>query len=154
MEESRVRNGLANALPSPLVFALQWLAGDLTNLLGALWQGLLPTMVILAVYYTLCDIVLIFQVRYRLPPSPSPLSDSRSTPKTRAISAATATYRGLEATERQGRLAWAAGMMDQPPANAWAQRWAIVLRGGSSPGGTPPSVWLRPAEGDGAWIFA
>ncbi|KDE05492.1 hypothetical protein MVLG_04180 [Microbotryum lychnidis-dioicae p1A1 Lamole] len=47
-----------------LVFLAIWLAGDATNLLGALWQGLLPTMIILAVYYSLCDIVLIFQVFY------------------------------------------------------------------------------------------
>ncbi|ORY59039.1 hypothetical protein BCR35DRAFT_201718 [Leucosporidium creatinivorum] len=47
-----------------LVFLCIWLAGDATNLLGALWQGLLPTMIILAVYYSLCDIILIFQVFY------------------------------------------------------------------------------------------
>lgn len=44
----------------------QWLAGDVTNLLGAVWQGLLPTMIILAIYYSLCDIVLISQVRSNL----------------------------------------------------------------------------------------
>ncbi|SCV73879.1 BQ2448_6309 [Microbotryum intermedium] len=38
-----------------LVFLAIWLAGDATNLLGTLWQGLLPTMIILAVYYSLCD---------------------------------------------------------------------------------------------------
>lgn len=42
----------------------QWLAGDATNLLGALWQGLLPTMIILAIYYSLCDVILIFQVSF------------------------------------------------------------------------------------------
>ncbi|KAM0748441.1 PQ-loop-domain-containing protein [Meredithblackwellia eburnea MCA 4105] len=47
-----------------LIFLCIWLAGDLTNLLGAFWQGLLSTMIILAVYYTLCDIILIFQVFY------------------------------------------------------------------------------------------
>ncbi|KAL8290319.1 hypothetical protein RQP46_002577 [Phenoliferia psychrophenolica] len=47
-----------------LVFLCIWLMGDATNLLGALWQGLLPTMIILAVYYTLCDVILISQVFY------------------------------------------------------------------------------------------
>merc|ERR1711939_850431 len=36
----------------------------LANLLGAFWQHLLPTMIILAVYYSMCDIILIFQVFY------------------------------------------------------------------------------------------
>ncbi|KAM0790300.1 hypothetical protein ACM66B_005601 [Microbotryomycetes sp. NB124-2] len=47
-----------------LVFLIIWLAGDLTNLLGAVWQGLLPTMILLALYYTACDVILIFQVFY------------------------------------------------------------------------------------------
>lgn len=45
------------------LFLAIWLAGDLTNLLGAVWQDLLPTMIVLALYYTVCDVVLIFQVR-------------------------------------------------------------------------------------------
>ncbi|KAK4049795.1 putative vacuolar membrane transporter for cationic amino acids [Microbotryomycetes sp. JL201] len=47
-----------------LVFLIIWLAGDLTNLLGTVWQGLLPTMILLAFYYTACDVILIFQVFY------------------------------------------------------------------------------------------
>lgn len=47
-----------------LIFLAIWLAGDVTNLLGAFWQHLLPTMIILAVYYSMCDIILIFQVFY------------------------------------------------------------------------------------------
>ncbi|BGP41912.1 Putative vacuolar membrane transporter for cationic amino acids [Rhodotorula kratochvilovae] len=63
----------------------QWLTGDITNLLGSVWQGLIPTVIILALcvqlptlwsrsteltlpapcrYYTGCDIILIFQVFY------------------------------------------------------------------------------------------
>lgn len=45
-------------------FIILWLAGDLTGLVGAMMAGLLPTMIILAVYYTICDIVLLFQVYY------------------------------------------------------------------------------------------
>ncbi|CAK9439209.1 uncharacterized protein LODBEIA_P34330 [Lodderomyces beijingensis] len=44
-----------------LTFIVLWLAGDVFNVLGAVLQGLLPTMIILAVYYTLADIVLLWQ---------------------------------------------------------------------------------------------
>ncbi|GAA5849779.1 hypothetical protein JCM5353_005540 [Sporobolomyces roseus] len=90
-----------------LVFLIIWLVGDLTNLLGSLWQGLIPTVIILAVYYTACDCILIFQKYYyhslRLrhpelyggphpssqnstsPPLPTPLSEN--TPLLSAFSA-------------------------------------------------------------------
>ncbi|KAI5967827.1 RTC2 [Candida pseudojiufengensis] len=44
-----------------LTFIILWLAGDVFNVLGAVLQGLLPTMIILAIYYTLADIVLLWQ---------------------------------------------------------------------------------------------
>jgi uncharacterized protein with PQ loop repeat len=44
-----------------LEFIVIWLAGDVFNILGAVMQGVLPTMLILAVYYTLADIVLLVQ---------------------------------------------------------------------------------------------
>ena len=44
-----------------LTFIILWLAGDVFNVLGAVMQGLLPTMIVLAVYYTLADIVLLWQ---------------------------------------------------------------------------------------------
>lgn len=44
-----------------LTFIILWLAGDVFNVLGAVLQGVLPTMIILAVYYTLADIVLLWQ---------------------------------------------------------------------------------------------
>lgn len=47
-----------------IVFIVIWLAGDIFNILGAILQGVLPTMIILAIYYTLADIVLILQVFY------------------------------------------------------------------------------------------
>lgn len=47
-----------------LLFIIVWLAGDVFNILGAVLQGVLPTMVILAVYYTLADIVLLGQCFY------------------------------------------------------------------------------------------
>ncbi|TDL23288.1 PQ-loop-domain-containing protein [Rickenella mellea] len=45
-------------------FVVIWLLGDLCNLAGAVMAGLLPTMIILAIYYTLCDIILLVQIYY------------------------------------------------------------------------------------------
>ncbi|CAO1617831.1 unnamed protein product [Parajaminaea phylloscopi] len=47
-----------------LAFVVIWLAGDALNLVGAWRQELLGTMIILAGYYTLCDIALIAQYYY------------------------------------------------------------------------------------------
>ncbi|RMD40669.1 hypothetical protein DV735_g4476, partial [Chaetothyriales sp. CBS 134920] len=47
-----------------IVFLVVWLVGDVFNIIGAILQGVLPTMIILAVYYSLADIVLILQVFY------------------------------------------------------------------------------------------
>ncbi|KAL8786024.1 MAG: hypothetical protein Q9213_003005 [Squamulea squamosa] len=47
-----------------LIFIIIWLAGDVFNILGAVLQGVIPTMTILAVYYTVADIVLLGQCFY------------------------------------------------------------------------------------------
>lgn len=47
-----------------LLFVVLWLAGDVFNVIGAILQGVLPTMTILAIYYTLADIVLLWQCLY------------------------------------------------------------------------------------------
>jgi uncharacterized protein with PQ loop repeat len=47
-----------------LLFIIVWLLGDVFNILGAVLQGVLPTMIILALYYTLADIVLLGQCLY------------------------------------------------------------------------------------------
>lgn len=44
-----------------LLFVILWLVGDVFNLLGAVLQNLLPTMIILAAYYTVADIALLVQ---------------------------------------------------------------------------------------------
>ncbi|KIW17337.1 hypothetical protein PV08_04529 [Exophiala spinifera] len=56
------RRGSADGLS--IVFIVVWLAGDVFNILGAILQGVLPTMIILAVYYTLADVVLLCQCFY------------------------------------------------------------------------------------------
>lgn len=47
-----------------LVFIITWLLGDVFNILGAILQGVQPTMLILAVYYTVADIILLAQCFY------------------------------------------------------------------------------------------
>ncbi|KAK5173305.1 uncharacterized protein LTR77_001986 [Saxophila tyrrhenica] len=47
-----------------LTFLLIWFVGDITNLAGAVWAGLVPTVVALAVYFCFADAVLIGQCFY------------------------------------------------------------------------------------------
>ncbi|OZJ04797.1 hypothetical protein BZG36_01852 [Bifiguratus adelaidae] len=47
-----------------LAFLVVWLAGDIFNFVGAWMEDLLVTMLLLAVYYALADIGLIWQVYY------------------------------------------------------------------------------------------
>ena len=53
------RRGSAEGLS--LLFVIVWLLGDVFNILGAVLQGVIPTMTILAVYYTFADFVLLGQ---------------------------------------------------------------------------------------------
>ncbi|KAL2201004.1 PQ loop repeat-domain-containing protein [Corynascus similis CBS 632.67] len=56
------RRGSAEGLS--IQFVVVWLLGDVFNILGAVLQGVLPTMLILAVYYTIADVVLMLQCFY------------------------------------------------------------------------------------------
>lgn len=47
-----------------LAFLLVWFVGDITNLLGAVWANLVPTVIALALYFCLADAVLILQCLY------------------------------------------------------------------------------------------
>lgn len=47
-----------------VLFVVVWLLGDICNLLGAVAGGLLPTVIILALYYSACDLVLLVQIYY------------------------------------------------------------------------------------------
>jgi len=47
-----------------VLFVVVWLLGDLCNLIGAIIAGLIPTVIILALYYTVCDIILLFQIYF------------------------------------------------------------------------------------------
>ncbi|KFY70124.1 hypothetical protein V499_09446 [Pseudogymnoascus sp. VKM F-103] len=72
----------ASAESLSLEFIVIWSLGDLFNVFGGILQGVLPTMLILAVYYVLADVVLIWQcLYYRGVPSqedsPTPPSESQ-----------------------------------------------------------------------------
>lgn len=54
--------GHANGIS--LSFLLLWAAGDVANLVGAVWAGLVPTVIALAGYFCVADTVLILQVLY------------------------------------------------------------------------------------------
>ncbi|RDL40861.1 Uncharacterized protein BP5553_00840 [Venustampulla echinocandica] len=47
-----------------LAFLCVWLVGDITNLSGAIWADLVPTVIALAIYFCIADFVLISQVLY------------------------------------------------------------------------------------------
>ncbi|KAL2062067.1 hypothetical protein VTL71DRAFT_6333 [Oculimacula yallundae] len=47
-----------------LAFLGVWLIGDITNLSGALWADLVPTVIALAIYFCIADVVLIAQCLY------------------------------------------------------------------------------------------
>ncbi|KAF2004982.1 PQ-loop-domain-containing protein [Amniculicola lignicola CBS 123094] len=47
-----------------LAFLVVWFIGDITNLAGALWAGLVPTVTALAVYFCFADLILIAQCVY------------------------------------------------------------------------------------------
>ncbi|KAL2257967.1 hypothetical protein VTK26DRAFT_8900 [Humicola hyalothermophila] len=72
------RRGSAEGLS--IQFVVVWLLGDVFNILGAVLQGVLPTMIILAIYYTIADVVLLaqcfyyrgFTLRDDIPPPPQP----------------------------------------------------------------------------------
>ena len=56
------RRASANGLS--LLFVVVWLTGDIFNILGGVLQGVLPTMLILAVYYACADTLLFGQCLY------------------------------------------------------------------------------------------
>ncbi|OJK00522.1 hypothetical protein ASPACDRAFT_118923 [Aspergillus aculeatus ATCC 16872] len=56
------RNGNAEAIS--LLFLFVWFVGDITNLIGGAWAGLVPVIVAIAVYFCIADGVLISQCLY------------------------------------------------------------------------------------------
>lgn len=56
------RNRSASALSLP--FILIWLLGDICNLVGAVWAGLVPTVIAIGVYFIIADTILLAQCLY------------------------------------------------------------------------------------------
>jgi len=56
------KTGSADGLS--LAFLTVWLIGDITNLSGALWAQLVPTVILLAIYFCISDFILITQCLY------------------------------------------------------------------------------------------
>ncbi len=68
-----------------LAFLAVWFVGDLSNLFGAVWAGLVPTVIALALYFCVADAILIAQCLYyntinarEKRPSVSIMSDSEN----------------------------------------------------------------------------
>ncbi|KAF1738532.1 hypothetical protein NHJ13051_007262 [Beauveria bassiana] len=94
------QRGNADALS--IQFIIVWLLGDVFNIIGAVMQGVLPTMIILAIYYTLADIVLLLQCFYYRgftwkDPTPAPKPDNGPNERT-ALLDATQERRGSDWT--------------------------------------------------------
>ena len=56
------RTGSADAVS--LTFVIVWFLGDIANLIGAVWAGLVPTVIALAIYFCIADVLLILQCLY------------------------------------------------------------------------------------------
>ncbi|PGH09415.1 hypothetical protein AJ80_07690 [Polytolypa hystricis UAMH7299] len=120
------RRGSADGLS--IVFLVVWLAGDVFNILGSVLQGVLPTMIILAVYYTLADIVLLCQCFYyrgfTLSDYPTKAQQKRPSQQPDAETAASA----LQAPEDE----------EERPSRDPSERLPLLM-----PGETPPTRIAR-----------
>lgn len=56
------RQGSASGIS--ITFLLVWMVGDITNLIGAIWAQLVPTVIALAIYFCFADAVLLSQCFY------------------------------------------------------------------------------------------
>jgi len=90
-----------------VLFVVIWLFGDVTNLVGASIAGLLPTVIIIAVYYTLCDVILLIQIYwYRHLRRSHPHTDAERT------SLLSPTPPNKDVGQRRDSTTWAALMLE------------------------------------------
>ncbi|CZT22948.1 related to vacuolar membrane PQ loop repeat protein [Ramularia collo-cygni] len=68
-----------------LTFLFIWAIGDVTNLAGALWAGLVPTVIALAIYFCILDTILIAQCLYYRSVKNGKLSPSAQTEPSSAV---------------------------------------------------------------------
>ncbi|KAI9828993.1 MAG: hypothetical protein M1832_000016 [Thelocarpon impressellum] len=131
-----------------LAFLTVWFIGDITNFFGAVWAGLVPTVIALAVYFCFADLVLITQCVYYnvvntrrrkrqqlsaeaarsdLEDPERPLLDRRSSenmglPGSRRRSSASHLSRGSVGSELRHVVAH-----QESPAKVWARNASCVL---------------------------
>lgn len=93
------RSGSADGVS--LLFLSVWMVGDITNLAGALWARLVPTVIALAVYFCFADAILISQCVYY-----NTINARRERRRSAAVAAAAAGSGSgsLEATEEDALL--------------------------------------------------
>lgn len=115
-----------------LTFVIIWTLGDIFNVLGAVLQGVLPTMTILAVYYTFADVVLLGQCFYY---KGFTLSDAPSNKSTTAIE---------EEAEEESPTEQSSLLPHKRPSNASAQPTATNTKGNSAHG--PSSLHPPPSN--------
>ena len=56
------RNGNADGIS--FLFLFVWFVGDIANLVGGVWAGLVPVVIAIAIYFTLADTVMLLSVLY------------------------------------------------------------------------------------------
>ncbi|KAF2720057.1 PQ-loop-domain-containing protein [Polychaeton citri CBS 116435] len=164
-----------------LTFLLIWFVGDVTNLAGALWAGLVPTVIALAIYFCFADTVLIGQVLYykaknarekkREDGETAPLlangqadpavAASKNRAPRRSFGDVTDENLGLPGSRRRS----SAGSSHNRPRNASAtsERLAVVAEESSAtPSSSMATAWLKNtlsilaiiAAGAGGWAIA
>ncbi|KAJ7259517.1 PQ loop repeat-domain-containing protein [Mycena haematopus] len=130
-----------------VLFVIVWLLGDLCNLIGAALAHLLPTVIIIALYYSLCDTTLLIQIYYyrwkrarRGPEEETLLSGNNSGPSPTLLSPGVLILRYTAAlifVFATGVLAWWINRNtekteepSQPPSAA--VQWTVQILGWSS----------------------
>ncbi|CAE6415946.1 unnamed protein product [Rhizoctonia solani] len=141
-------------------FVVIWLLGDIFNLAGGVMAGLIPTVIIIAVYYTICDVILLFQIYYyrwthpvhpaalflpRPPPNPNDIDSRadehspllRDQPPNTSASARTVENDTHDTIPRRAlRYALLFGFIIGTGVAAWAINRLVHPRNGSEP--VPP----------------
>nr|GAT60257.1 predicted protein [Mycena chlorophos] len=127
-----------------VLFVLVWLLGDICNLIGAALAHLLPTVIIIAVYYTLCDCVLMTQIYYyrwkanrRTPEEETPLLEQNiQAPPESPILSVLKYAAALVFVLGTGVVAWRLSgntePADPPPPPSVAKKWTIQIMGWTS----------------------
>ncbi|KZP31494.1 PQ-loop-domain-containing protein [Athelia psychrophila] len=132
-------------------FVIIWLLGDLCNLGGALLAGLLPTVIILALYYSICDIILLIQIYYyrwarSLRTEPNSITAERDTEETPLLVGSTPECTHETGSQRLLKLyaPYAAAVLFVIASGVFS--WWISLRSGNGKGAPQSPSELETSE--------